>query len=562
MSKYDRDKSKLRKYIEENKGRLIYFVLISLIIIVVIPLIFIVTGLDQSIIKNSIQGYVYDIEGNRLEGASITIQDISATTDSSGHYLLEGIVYGIYEVKVEKNGYGYFEEDVQIRRFENNRDFTLESLEFGEIAFTFDYNRELGFNRNEFEIKINDELLILEDNLTVNSGKLLTGNYALTITSPFYKDIEEKLEIEPGTYKKEIILQDAVDIVAEVKDWLNGNLLTPNKVEIKTESAFEELSADDINGNRIEIKDLDLFDEITIKVSKEGYNSFLKEVKLQPGRNSLNILNIVPEGTIAYIDSTSSNSIIKVSQYNGSNANTVLNVTDSCNNLSINASFGAALCGSTYHIFSLDAENPSIISSLSISGEQVNFEIGHASAFVIDNSSPDRLVRISSNETTSLYSGDEEVVSVGVSENGEVIFTTSGKVMSVQLDGSDLKEIASGIFTVADVSFDGATTLLYNFTGQNTSNIWLLDNKTGDKRKLSFLPSGHSNVTYTSNDEMVFIKGGNLYKQAIDSTSPTLLKSKIVSAQLIEGTNILLVKKNTNTFLLSLISNKLSKVII
>jgi len=58
--------------------------------------------------------HVYDEEGNPIEGASVTLNTFSGTTDENGGVIFEDVPEGEYTLTVEKEGYEKYEEKVKI----------------------------------------------------------------------------------------------------------------------------------------------------------------------------------------------------------------------------------------------------------------------------------------------------------------------------------------------------------------------------------------------------------------------------------------------------------------
>ena len=66
--------------------------------------------------------------------------------------------------------------------------------------------------------------------------------------------------------------------------------------------------------------------------------------------------------------------------------------------------------------------------------------------------------------------------------------------------------MSDGQFLAVDISPDGNKSLLLNPTSAN-NNIWVIDNNSLAKSKLTFLPGAHSNVHFINNSESVKIHG-------------------------------------------------------
>src|SRR3990172_4211560 len=226
-------KTEARKKLSWLREPKVMFPLLGLILLlVVIPILAIILGFDQQIFKSTLEGYIKNEQGEGLEYAIVKIQGKEATADRDGYYQLTDLLYGTYDAKVSANGYGTLNEKVKLQRFGNRSDFIVKKQEFGEIEFTLDLQGK-PFSSSEFAVSINDELLTYDKDFKVNTGRLLTGKYILKIESPFYVDIKTEVEVVAGLSRQKILLVPAADVVGEVKNWLTGEELKPEKVEIE-----------------------------------------------------------------------------------------------------------------------------------------------------------------------------------------------------------------------------------------------------------------------------------------------------------------------------------------
>ncbi|MFQ5493508.1 MAG: carboxypeptidase regulatory-like domain-containing protein [Candidatus Dojkabacteria bacterium] len=562
----DEKHSSIFSIVRRPKSLFIFFLV--LVVLVSIPILFIVLGFDQQILPTTLQGYVRDSMGNAVSKASVEVQGIEAETDDSGYFEVSELVYGVYEIKIVKNGYGTFSEEVKLQRLENNIDFVLVPLEFGEVrvqlavAGSGTSSDDQPFYSSEFSATLNGTPLSYDRDFVIETDKLLIGTYALEVTSPYYKDIKSDLVVEPGLNELNLSLNPAADIVAEVKNWLTGDAVNPDKVEVKTGEVFVQLESKDLNGSQIELKDIDLVETIDVKVTKSGFNQLSKSLAVEQGRNSLGELKLVQEGNLLSVIDDGFNNQIFISNYDGSRSKNLLNTSLNCPEVYQTTSSGYVKCGAGL-FYVIDLESGEIVDSLSGSGEIVAYGPASGDIVLVDNFSPSKVTRFVGETAQTVYSGEEGVTSLIFGRDGSVVFTTSNGVWRSTGDESETVKLSEGKFEVMDINSSGKTILLLNKAG-GESNIWAIDTENLTKKKITLLPANHSDVRFINDNAFVFISDktgtSGVYIQNINATLARFVHGNLSSLKVINGTRILHVYRGEGHFLLHVDASKLVRV--
>ncbi len=546
-----------------NHPRLIVLGLFILFILILIPTALIIFGGDKAFIKSTLEGYIYNDQGSRLEGVVVKVQDKQTQTDKDGFYRISGLTYGVYDINITANGYSEVKESFRLQRFGNTKNFILGKLEYGQIKFNLDLQGKAFFS-SEFSVAINDQVLNYDDKFIIDTGKLLTGTYTLRIQSPYYADIASQVDVKPGLTQQKILLVPAADIVGEITSWLNGSPVEPDKVEVKSNGVYAELAKDDLDANRITIKNFAVDPTITIRITKEGYNTLEKDLQLAQGINSLGELRMVPDGKVVTVKDDGFNRQLFVSDLNGRKVKNLVNTTVSCAEVQETLKFAVVKCGSgTFYKISMNDDGV-LSGTVSQSGDIVTFDFWSGDIFAANNSDTDKLKKFKGSNTTVLYDGTANVTSMVADRTGRVVFSTDDAVYIGKDNKDSTQKISDGQFIVSDVSPDGSKTLLLNPTSGEESNIWVIDNNTLIKTKLTFLPAIHSSARFINNNEIVYVantSGSNtLFQQNTGSTVSRQLQTGIDSARIIVDTSILYLSGGGKNYLFDLDSGKLNQL--
>lgn len=546
------------------RPQLLIVIVALLLVLVSIPIFIIIFRLDQQLSPTTLTGFIRDSKGAPVEGAVLKIQEKQAVSKADGSYVFDQLLFGTFDLVIESNGYSPFKEQVKLQRFANTMDFTLTQLEYGEISYKLSFG-ERPFFSSEFEAKLNDEPLSIGEGFTLNTGRLLLGKYVLTIKSPYYKDIETTVEVKSGRSLYSLELIPAADLVGEVTDWLTGKGLTPDKVEIKKANGFLPASSEDLVGNKLQFKDLEIDTQIEIKLNSSGYNEFTKATSLTQGQNSLGEIALVPQGKLVTVKDDGFNRQIYVSEFNGRKSKNLLNTTLSCGEIVQYGAQANVKCGSgTFYLLSL-GDDPKLTGTVNQSGDFIEYNHSNGDVFIVDNNLQDKITLASkgSSDPQVIYTGELAVRSIRVSSSGVLVFALEDSLWKWHSGIDEPEKISDGTFDIADISADGQKVLLLNYTGGSASNIWTVNTSTQEKKKLTFLPANHHDVKFASNNEFIYVsdKSGSssLFRQNIDATLARQIALQVTSARIVDDRAIFVVSQGKN-YLLSTETGKLASV--
>ncbi|KXK26961.1 MAG: PEGA domain protein [candidate division WS6 bacterium OLB20] len=534
-------------------------------ILVAVPIVLIVFGFDRTLLPTSIDGHVYDSEGNAIEDARISTQGRETYSDDSGYFNLTDIAYGLYEVKVEKNGFATITEDIRLERFSNTAEFTMQRLEFGQLRFEISLPDDTPFYSSEFEMTLNNEPLSYDENFVAETERLLVGTYNLRIRSPYYKDIETEVEVVSGLTERTVELVPAADLVAQVKNWLTGEDLRPDSVEIRRSEVFEQLDARYISDDgTVSVSDLDITGTVALRIKEDGYHTLERSQVLKQGQNSFGTILLVPEGRIVTIKDDGLNRQVFVSDYNGRRAQNVATTALSCSRVTQNTTQALVLCGSgTYTRISLNEGTSETLAS--VAADAVDMQTGGGVIVAAQNDEPGKLFAMTpgSEDAVVLYDGEEDVTSVQVSAD-KVVFSTTNGVWMVSADGENLEQISTGQFSVMDINPSGTHALLL-LPSSSGSHIWSIDLTSHEKTRMTQLPARHSYLQFVSDSEFLFVSNkseglDSLYAQNLNSTLSRLVRKNVTDVTLVQGTRNVTLNQDGKRYVLNIDARNLAEI--
>lgn len=527
----------------KRQPKLLMAILLLPIVIIFGVIVFISLGFDQKYFGANIIGNVTDMEGNPLSNMQITVQDQSVLSDVTGKFVIKELKYGVYPLKITGNGYEDFVQEVKLERFDNILTFKLNALEFGELELKMDFVD--AFYADQFEIKINDQPLTIDQNYTVSTGKLLIGNYVLKLKSPYYKDFEMTLNILPGFYKQAITLTSTADLRATSFDLLTGKSVIADEVLLQIEDQdFVPVAAKSLSENQILLKDLELDKKVALRIVATDFKVYNKEITLTQGLNDLGKLSLVPAGRLVSVSYVANTSTIRHTNLNGGNSQTILTQNGKCQIVD-NVNFNTLIdCPTAFYQIKSDKQSAQISGTYLKTGQFSAVDQYRNSLLVVDNLQTNRLVSLNNNVV--LYNGSDTLTSV-IAQSEWIVFTTEDAVWKVKPDGSDLQKVTDGIFELISSNDGTQSILMYNQVDSKQRHIWLLDLLSASKRRLSFLADDYQNLHFLSGTEVIYSRpfgsAHSLYKHNLDSSSPSVIVSNIQKAVPIDDFKVILIGK-------------------
>lgn len=282
--------------------------------IIVLSILGLVFKLDAYIFPSSVNGIITDFANRPLEGVSVCVSIDCAITDNMGYFNLSTIKYGNYTVTVNMERYHEINEDIYVQRGINEYNRQLQPYGFGEIKGVLGSSDEVIIEG--MELRLDDEMLLINEDMSFNASEKMIGKYVLSFTSPYYKDFETEVNVTEGVMDLgEVLLDDSRDIEFIVKDYVNELVvqdvkITINEIELKTTSE-----------GTAKFTDLDLSLSYSYNISKDGYNPKAGEISIEDTTSlyPLQELNLVRSGKIVYTSSRTGNYNVYSSDFDGSN---------------------------------------------------------------------------------------------------------------------------------------------------------------------------------------------------------------------------------------------------
>lgn len=471
----------------------------------------VVFGIDQLLIVTPINGKVTNQQGVPISDVVVKLQGKETVTDENGKYMFDDINFGTYEFILEKNGYVRHSERVKIKRFSNITDFSLRTLEYGELRLIFegsdkelvDFNVKI--NNEPFSIKQDDDMFILD------TGRLLTGNYLLEVSSQSYKDFEDKIDLKSGNSEQTYQLEPAGDVVAEFRDYLSGNIISPSEINILLDDKLYESVNSDIPG-KIELKDIEIKKEYKVIANLDGY--IQKEVSFTPnqGLNSLGAIEMFKDERILLSEDDKIISMF----LDGSGKQNLYNVKTSCRVAEIKNQYTLYGCGSIYLLFERVDKDYKLIRDYVVTGGFSTLNIQNLQLVVISSDLKSIEQIHSSINSSTLYTHDKEIDTVVVDFSGTIYFSDTSAVYSYK--DSHLEKLIEGNFSLETISPDNSIIVALG-SRSSSGNIWGINTKSKQANRITFLPNLYREVKFSDNETIYYLVSDELITGSINSNN-------------------------------------------
>ncbi|MEI7579564.1 MAG: carboxypeptidase-like regulatory domain-containing protein [bacterium] len=514
-------------------------------------ILMIVFGLDNKYFGSSITGYVRDSSGKPLSDVSIQIQNRSTISNADGFFRIDELKYGVFNIKLELNGFYVKEESIKLKRFMNQKNFQLSAQEYGEVTYQLIFDSQT-FYTSDFSIRLNDQELQLNKGYQLSTGRLLTGKYQFKLQSPYYEDQIKEVNILSGSFNENIYLVTKGDIKAQIHDFLTNEALVPDRVQLKQGEIYIDAQAGAINQNQLDIIDLQIGEVAILKVSKKGYLDFEQNIQVEPGENSLGAITLVPLGKILVISQEAGNSIIKAVNFDGSSPVDLAQKSGQCKIIKMNLQQALVQCTKELLVITISSDGAQILNTIFLNSEKFTADYGGNNFYQIGTSQ-----QIIDQSGDFVLEVNEVITSIKYL-NSTLFFTTENAIYRWNSENKTSEKLTDGNFIIVD-SMDQSL-LLLNYADATKSNIWVLNCVTSVKTKYSFLPGNYRNVQFSSDGSIFYLKqiaaDYNLYK----NSNTTSLLDHIEQMNLIQNTKFLLVTKNTGHFMYNIETGTLAKI--
>jgi len=480
----------LKKFLKSPPGKVI--LLCGLLGLLIIPILFMVLGFDNLIIRSKLKGTVKSVEGEFIKGAEVILQGKSVFTDDHGMFDIDDLDYGRWEIIIKVNGFNEYRENIILQRFFNTKNFELEPLDFGIGTGRLIVNQLILDQANLF---INDQELSIREDGTFKTGRLIVGEYTLKFKSPYYKDFEIKLNIKSGIQTIDsIILEDTGDLIGQVIDFSTGAEVNDAYIEV-TDEGFELEKQE----KGFKIKDIPVGTKIKIKITKDGFKDLNVEHEMLSGENSLDKIALVRVGKI--ISYKSGN--IQVSDLDGENPIYLTYGLVGCKIISkSNHKVYSKCLDSVYESDIYTGRHILLYSGL---GPLDNFVINKGLIKILNNNT--RLVFYTAENEQVLYETTGEKIISWLNSGSEIYFSTESSVYKVDFAGQNSTKITDGVFYLQDINNSSNQLIAINYASSANveSNLWRISTN-GEKARISVFPERFVQVKYFDDNYLVYTK--------------------------------------------------------
>ena len=287
---------------------------IALIVVAVLLLLTVTVfafRLDSLIFETSVQGNVYSLS-KPVSGLKLCIGKKCTDTNEEGYYRFDKIFYGRNTLLVRSTEFQELEFRTNLKRGENTYDLTLLPKGLAIVKGKMTLEEELTLEG--VVVDIDGSLGDVNEDGSFEVMSTL-GQKKLRISTPYYKDIEQDVDLKEGEQGVEdIVMEPRGDVVITVRDWLSEADLKEVTTDYTGSYNFTE-------SGQLIIEDLEIGGDVAVNLSKKGYlNKKFEYNDVVQGENPAEAL-LVREGKTVYISSRTGNREIYSSNIDGSGEN-------------------------------------------------------------------------------------------------------------------------------------------------------------------------------------------------------------------------------------------------
>lgn len=352
---------------DRHHTMLIVGILVGFMSVIGVGLIVMGLGYDARIFPSSLEGTISNKQSDPVINAQVCAQEKCTTTNDSGEFILNSLVYGEASIEINAEFYNDTTTTITLNRGENNKNFTVESSGVGDLTGTIESSNN-NLLTEDLSITLGNEEVLLSDTGEFNLKNYPAGEYKLSINSPNYINQEISVGVKEGKNVSDpVVLEPAVNIEFKVRNWLTKQFISNAGI---TEEVTEENYTSTDNGTVV-IENLPLDEDIKLTVNKEGYlTKVIKPNDLVQGFNELKIQTLIPEGKIVYTSSRTGDTNIFASNYDGSDEDQVTN-TGGIRSYYYNQTADKVYFGSTHEQVQKDGQTQTLYYSINLDGSSL-----------------------------------------------------------------------------------------------------------------------------------------------------------------------------------------------
>jgi len=282
-------------------------VLVVVVVVVIGAAILAMSGKDLTL-----QGRLYDESGNPITGATVDLEGFDVLqTNEFGGYRFTGVQAGKYQIEITARGYEtiFQELNVQGSLFDSTvaQNFTLDPAGFGSISGQFVAD-DPTYNYIGDRLFIGKEEFNISPEGSFSLTNLTAGKNTLIYQSAEYLDIERVFTLLEGSNPdlEDIELSPAAEISGNLTSHVRKDLILD--LDIRVEGVSDDQIEVMENGD-FRIRNLEVGETYTIRISKEGYDTRDYEVEVERGVNQILGFSVVESGVIPFLSKVEDNAL-------------------------------------------------------------------------------------------------------------------------------------------------------------------------------------------------------------------------------------------------------------
>lgn len=264
-----------------------------------------ISGNYRNFLNTSVSGQVVDENGKPVESAQLKIEDKEANTNKDGLFSFASVPLSSPKITITSPQHFYFEQKLELRNRPNEgQRFTLKTLDYSSVSGKLE-GKDLVLGKTK--VKLNKTEVPLNSDFSFKLEKSVVGQASLSIISDDHKDILKQVNLLPGINDLGTFKMELGDLSSfRVSSWANSASLKNTEVAIGNIT----LRTDELGNFSFRMK------------KGEKYSALIKNPGFVSKSFDLNDdtkqLELVPEGKIVYTSDRNGKNAIYISNFDGS----------------------------------------------------------------------------------------------------------------------------------------------------------------------------------------------------------------------------------------------------
>jgi len=293
-----------KAFAKKHTLKLILIIIISSLLISGLAFLGI-SGNYRNFLNTSVSGQVVDENGKPVESALLKIEDKIVNSNKDGLFSFSSVPLSSPKITITSPQHFYLEERIELRNSSNEGlKFTLKTLDYSTVSGKLE-GKDLVLGKTK--VKINKTEVPLNSDFSFKLEKSVVGQASLSITSDDHKDVLKQVNLLPGINDLGTFIMELGDLsIFRVSSWANSASLKNAEVVIGNIT----LKTDDSGNFSFRMKKGEKYSAL---IKNPGFIS--KSFDLDDDTKQL---ELVPEGKIVYTSDRNGKNAIYISNYDGS----------------------------------------------------------------------------------------------------------------------------------------------------------------------------------------------------------------------------------------------------